>query len=91
MQFKRVTCKNCGWVHMEVTRKFAENEMKKFNDYFDKLSFKDQMDFYNGVGSSIYQYEHCFMCDGPYTDFRKYNVGDCPTGCTINPIIRRTD
>lgn len=81
------TCNKCGWVHFAVSRKHAEDEVTKFNEYFDTLSKKEQDEFYSGKGSSIRQYEHCMLCDGSYTNFRDSKYGDCPDGCTINPII----
>ena len=81
------TCNNCGWVHFGVTREFAETEVAKFNAYFDGLSGEKQQDYYGGRKSSIRQYEKCFFCGGSYENFRPFVDGDCPTGCTIQPII----
>lgn len=90
-KFKSVTCCNCGWVAMEVSRKFAENEVKRFNDFFNTLSKKEQNDYYGGKGATITFYECCFLCGGSYKNFRDFQPGDCPDGCTLNPIIRKID
>jgi len=47
---------------------------------------KDQKEFYGGHGASIKFYESCW-CGNPHTNFRLSKPEDCPTGCTINPII----
>lgn len=72
---------------MGVTRDYAEAAVKQFNEYFDTLSKEKQDEFYGGKGSSITQYENCMRCNEPHTNFRIAKYGDCPDGCTINPII----
>ncbi|RLF67115.1 MAG: hypothetical protein DRN30_00790 [Thermoplasmata archaeon] len=32
-------------------------------------------------------YMSCFGCGGSYLDFKNSKEGDCPEGCTINPIL----
>jgi len=86
-----MTCKKCGWVAFQVSRKHAESEVKRFNEYFNTLSKKEQDDYYGGKGSSIHQYEHCMLCDGSYKNFRDSIPGDVPDGCTLSPIIDRND
>lgn len=81
------TCNKCGWVHFGVSRKYAEDEVANFKVYFDSLPKEKQDDFYGGKPSNIKNYEHCMFCHGPYTNFRDAKYGDCPDGCTINPII----
>lgn len=88
---KTVTCQSCGWVHFEVSRQYAEDEVKSFNEYFDGLTAEQQQDFYNGKKSSVQNYERCMSCGGHYSNFRDSRVGDYPDGCTINPIIVRTE
>lgn len=85
---KEVTCNKCGWVHFAVSREFAEKQVEEFNQYFDSLSVGDRNDFYGGKKSTIRSYEHCFFCDNTYKDFRPSKDGDCPLGCTIQPIIQ---
>jgi hypothetical protein len=70
-----------------VSREHAEHEVKSFNEYFATLTKEKQDDYYGGTGSSIEFYERCKSCGGPYTNFRPSQPGDCPEGCTINPII----
>lgn len=81
------TCNNCGWVHFGVSRKFAIGEVNSFKKFYDKLSRQEQLDFYGGKTSSLRNYEHCFNCDSVYTNFRDSVPGDCPDGCTLQPII----
>jgi len=83
---KNRTCLKCGWVYFGVSREYAENEVKKFNEFFETLSKKDQKDLYGGHGSSIASYESCW-CGNKYDNFRDSKPGDCPRGCTISPII----
>jgi len=81
------TCNKCGWVHFAVTREHAEEEVRRFNEYFDGLTEEKQQDYYSGNKSSIKSYEKCFCCGNEYTNFRESVDGDCPVGCTIQPII----
>lgn len=80
------TCLKCGWVHFGVTRQHAEDEVSRFNTYFDTLD-QDGKDSFGNKKSSIRHYERCFFCSGPWTNFRPYLEGDCPEGVTIQPII----
>lgn len=82
------TCNNCGWVHFTVTREYAEQQVIDFNAYYDALSPADQQSFYGGRKPSVQSYEHCFRCNNTYKDFRPSEPGDCPDGCTIQPIIQ---
>lgn len=86
-----VTCNRCGWVAFEVTRFYATEQVEKFNIYFDSLPKEQQKQFYNNEKSHIYVYEHCFLCSNLYKDFRDAKNDDCPEGCTLNPIIKRTE
>ena len=86
-KYKERTCNKCGWVHFAVTREFAENEVKEFNDYFDTLTEEEQQQYYGGRCSTIKQYEHCFFCGNTYKDFRDAKEDDCPIGVTLGPII----
>lgn len=79
-----VTCIKCGWVSFSVSRKYAEEQIKKFSDYFDSLSKEKQKEFYNGKKFSLKDYS-CMLCGG--LKFRKFQNGDCPDGCTLNPVI----
>lgn len=85
------TCNQCGWVAFGVTREHAEHEVASFNKYFDTLTRQQQIDFYGGEPSGIRQYEKCMLCGGSYKNFRDSKPGDCPEGCTLNPIIVETN
>lgn len=80
------TCNKCNWVYFTVTREFAENEVKAFNEYFDTLSKDKQDNYYGGKKSLIENYEFCH-CGNGYKNFRESLPTDCPDGCTMNPII----
>jgi 5-methylcytosine-specific restriction endonuclease McrA len=90
-EVKLVTCRTCGWVHFEVTRAFAEKEVEAFNKFYDALSLQKQEEYYGNHKVSIKDYESCGFCGGLYKNFRKTKKGECPTGCTIGPIIRKGD
>ena len=81
------TCNRCGWVHMAVTLKFAEEEVTKFNSYYATLSAQEKEQYYKGSCSSIKSYGRCFFCGQTEGDFRESVDGDCPRGCTIQPTI----
>jgi hypothetical protein len=87
-EFVCVTCDNCGWVHVAYTREAAEEAVKSFNDYFDTLSEEKQNDYYGGEGASLEKsYLYCFSCRDKESKFHKSKPGDCPDGCTIQPVI----
>lgn len=91
MEHKLVTCRRCGWVHFELTREEAEQNVESFNEYYYGLPEHQRLESYGGRPSSIKKYEQCMSCGGPYTDFVTSSKDDCPNGCTINPIIRKED
>jgi hypothetical protein len=80
------TCLKCGWVAFGVTREYAEDEVERFNAFFD-ASDAETREAYGNRHSTIKAYEHCMLCRGPWTNFRDAVEGDCPIGCTLNPII----
>lgn len=81
-------CKNCGWIHFSVTRKYAEAEVNNFNNYFNQLSKEDQSMYYGGEASSIASYENCFRCGNSYKNFVKALDKEIPKGSTLQPILR---
>lgn len=88
---KYVTCNKCKWVHIEVTRKSAQKEVKKFNKYFDSLTKDKQEEYYRSIKSSIELYEGCFRCGNSYKDFNDTLDKEISVGSTIQPIISRKD
>lgn len=80
-------CNKCGWVHFSYTRKEAQDEVDKFNEFFNTLSEEKQKSYYNGIGASIKSYEHCFRCGASYTEQRIALKEELPLGSTIQPII----
>ena len=87
---KLVVCNKCNWVHMEVSREYAEEQTNLFNVYYSKLTPEKQQDYYGGKDCDIREeYEKCFCCRGPYTNFRDATEADqqrC-NGSTIQPLI----
>ena len=79
------TCLNCGWVHMGVTRVFAEAAVKEFNEWYDSAPEGSRESF--GVHASMSQYEHCFRCGEPWIMTRVYREGDLMGVHTVQPIL----
>jgi hypothetical protein len=103
MSLKYVSCGNCGWEHYEVSRAEAENGVRRFNEWYDTapdssrlgyLPYKEQRkphkdrDYTLGR-STLDGYLRCDHCGADYTQF--VDGGTAPNGCTIGPILRRTD
>lgn len=84
-----VTCNVCGRVHFSMPLEDAQANIDEFNQYFNTLTASQQRDF--GGPSTIHQYLRCYGCGGSYENFRDYVEGDCPVGCTIGPILERTE
>ena len=80
------TCSRCGWVHLGVTRAYAEAEVARFNAYFDAATHEVRESF-GGQPAGIAEYEHCLKCGASHGQMRPSQPGDCPDGCTIGPII----
>ena len=83
-----VTCLNCGWVHMAMTREHAEEQIRLFRAHYDKMSYEDQ-GMYGHNPPTLDTYTGCNFCGG--SKFRPFKDGDCPTGCTIGPVIYESD
>ena len=78
-----VICTKCYWTHFAVTRAYAENQVKEFNEYYNTLS-KDQQDsYYGGKASTLGLYERCFCCG--HNEFKPGSTA--PVGSTIGPVI----
>lgn len=79
-----VVCKKDGWQHFAVTRKYAEEQVKTFNDWYEKQS-QDIKRMYGGP-SRLEDYS-CQLCGG--TDFREFIIGIDKQlyGSTIGPVI----
>lgn len=79
------TCNQCGWVAFSVTREFAVAEVERFNEFY-RSSPPEVRECYSGP-SSVAHYECCHRCGNEHTNYRDSVEGDCPAGCTLNPII----
>lgn len=97
MSINCVTCNKCGWVHYAITREEAEQNVKTFCDYYDNADLETKK-FFNSLNTSIIPdkydrnelfrtYTVCMSCGNSYTNFRPSKAGDCPMGCTLNPIL----
>lgn len=86
-----VTCTNCGWVHFAVTREYAEEESRKFMEFYETQPKRVQNCY--GKNTTYYDvfanYVGCDLCKG--NDFRPSVEGDVPNGCTIGPVIWEND
>jgi len=88
-KFIKVTCLSCGWAAYQITRADAETCVASFNLFYD--SAPEEVQQHYGGRSDIDDYERCTRCGGDYKNFRDFKEGDCPDGCTLSPIIDRTD
>lgn len=88
---KFLKCSNCGWIHFQVSRKKAEEEVEKFNQYFESLSVENQEEYYGGRKSSISSYEHCFRCGTYHQEAVVAKEEEVPYGSTLQPLIDPTD
>ncbi len=88
LEKRLVACNNCSWLHMEVSREFAENAVKEFNDYYNNNA--KARDFWNSP-ASLNTYEQCNHCGQSYKNFREAYETDGPKsgGFTIGPIINK--
>jgi len=81
---KLCTCTKCGWVHMAVTREYAERESSKFRDWWEQQD-EEVQGYYSKPEEGIFNlYKSCW-CGSK--SFRDYKQGDCPEGVTIGPVI----
>ena len=76
-----------GGVHFAMSRERAQSDVDQFNAYYEALSPKKREEYYGSKPASIATYERCFFCGQTDGDFRPYQDGDCPMGCTIQPVI----
>jgi hypothetical protein len=81
-----VTCANCGWVHVLLTREQAQTGIDQFNAYYRTMSAGRRADCGWSKESSLYDYAHCYGC-GSTEPMRWFKNGDCPQGVTIQPTI----
>jgi hypothetical protein len=87
--FKQVTCKKCGNVAVAVSRAWAEEELASSIAFLASLSDKDR-ELYQSGTPTMARYEYCW-CKNHYKNFRAYKKGDCPDGCTLTSIIKKSD
>lgn len=86
-----VTCNQCGYVMFAVTLEYARREVSDFNKFFWGLEEQKRNDYYGGKPSSLKNYCKCINCGGTFKNFRPAIAGDCPDGCTINPVLHYTE
>ncbi len=78
------TCSKCGWVHVGVTRAYAENQVKSAIAYLMSLDSETRKCF--GHTPTLDDYTSCW-CGASYTTTREHKPGDCPDGVTIGPLL----
>lgn len=88
---KYVKCIFCSWVHFEVSKKRAEDEVQEFNKFFEALTPHEKREFSAHKKSDIENYRHCGRCGAWYRMFADANETDFPSGAIIYPIIRRIE
>lgn len=78
------TCDACGRVALVVTRDYATDEVRRFNEYYDTLDTETQSHF--GGRSSLDHYAYC-LCGK--TNFHPATPGEAKraNGHTINPVV----
>ena len=84
-----VTCGVCGWVMYPISRAYAEESVRLFNEHYDAVGGRcDEMTGpYYFQRSDISQYEHCFRCGAHFSEMKPSKPDDCPAGVTLQPII----
>ena len=79
-----VTCDDCARVSFAVPRAYAEDEVRRFNEYYNTLDEKTKSHF--GGESSLTHYATC-LCGGSEfhlaTEAERKRAG----GHTINPVV----
>lgn len=91
---KLVVCNKCGWISFQVSRTYAEEQVKIFNEYLGTLSLKQREQLYGSEPvSTVKFYERCFCCSGKYTNFRDADNIDHQRayGHTLQPIISKEE
>jgi len=88
----RVTCKQCGWVHFQVSSQYIDKWEADWKIFWAKSS-QETREAYGCPNEPPKRdgYYKCFFCGGDYTNFRDFKAGDCPEGCTIQPILSRME
>lgn len=84
-KLRLVKCKKCNWVYFGVTKKFAQDGIDTFNEFYDNAD-DEVKSHYNGK-SSMSDYDTCYRCGNDYKNFEEAKNGDVPSGCTISPMI----
>ena len=79
-----VTCDGCSKVSFAVSREYAEDEVRRFNAYYETLDSETQSHF--GGPSSLDDYV-CLYCGG--SSFHPASASDQKRagGHTINPVV----
>lgn len=82
---KRVACLKCGWISFAVSQAFADEQNKKWREFWDQMKPEDREKFYDNEYS-----EHsytCMVCGG--TSFRLATEEELAKiyGCTISPVV----
>jgi ribosomal protein L37E len=78
-----VVCRGCGWASYAVTRAWAEEQITRFNAYYESADEATRSSFGGPSSPSDYR---CLRCDG--TAFRPALPEDrIPNYVTLSPVI----
>ena len=80
-----VSCDNCYWVHFQVSREYAVNQVAEFNAH---LSEQDRLTRTSTVEEG---YLSCKRCGGSYKHFHDSFDHEVSFGSTINPVLDRNE
>ncbi len=90
---KYVTCKDCGWVHFEVSLEYAKNWENEWIGHFEDMDVHARDSF--GLVDEPPKIEdtlmNCQRCRASYKNFRDTLPEELPLGSTINPILSRDE
>lgn len=82
-----LVCNKCKTPAFAVSRFYAEQEIKRFNEYFYSLTEIERSQYYGDKPSNISNYENCMYCNSYYKSFRIPRDGELRTGESLGPII----
>jgi hypothetical protein len=88
-----VKCKDCGWIHFQVSAKYVHDWMREWVEFW--ISSPDSREAFGCKNHppSPEQYLKCFRCGNEYKDFSKATKEEllkC-TGSTLQPILGRRE
>jgi hypothetical protein len=79
-------CPGCGRIHVGISEREALAEVRRFNEYYERLSPSLQQSDYGGRCASIDRYRTCRYCETSSQEFIPA-IGFENSGVTMQPII----